>query len=595
MIIDMSPMLLFFIVLLLTLFLFFLDKWRYDIVALFSLLLLTVFGIVPANEAYSGFQHPAVITVAAMLIVSKAIMKTGMMSKITSFIWKLTPNPVMHILLLSLFVALLSAFMNNVGALALGIPIALDLAKRGKYSPSLLMMPLAFSSLVGGLNTLIGTPPNIIIATFREAHIGQAFGLFEFLPTGFLITLIGVAFIALLGWRLLPLRAKNLDEEMISFNDYVTEVRIPKDHPLIGKTLYTIKKEIKVEEWNVLSVFRDKSRIQAPDRRYHIRQGDVLVIEASPETIKALITASSWVFEAQTSKHSSEVLVDEESVIQECVVMSSSKMIGKNILQLLIRTHYSINVLGLSRQGKMFRDRIVAIKIKAGDVLLLQGTKDSFRSFFEDMLCLPLEIKGWEFPSGKQNPLPIYWFVLTLFLVLGGLLPFHIAFMILVLALILFGHINLNEVYASLEGPVLVLLAAMIPVGMAMQTTGGASWIAQKLLLLSNLLPAPILLGVLMLLTMLLSNILNNAATAILMAPIALELSKYLSFSADPFLMGVAIAASCAFLTPIGHQSNTLVMGPGAYRFNDYWRMGLPLSVLVLVCSIPILLWVWPF
>ncbi len=588
-------MVIFFIVLALTLFLFFIDRWRFDIVALFSLLILTILGIIPANEAYSGFQHPAVITVAAMLIVSKAIMKTGMMNKISAYIWKISSKLVMHILLLSLVVAILSSFMNNVGALALCIPMALELAKRGKYSPSLLMMPIAFASLVGGLNTLIGTPPNIIIATFRESYSGEAFGLFEFFPTGFFVTLIGIAFIALLGWRFLPLRAKNLEEEMSSLNDYVTEVRIPKDHPLIGKTLYAIKKELKVEEWNVLSVFRDKSRIQAPDKRYHIRQGDVLVVEASPETIKDLITASSWVFEAQTSKDSSEVLIDDESVIQEGVVMSGSNMIGKNILQLLIRTHYSINVLGISRQGKMFRDRIISIKIKAGDVLLLQGTKESFRSFFEDMFCLPLESKGWEFPVGKKNPMPLYWFLLSLVIVLSGLLPFHVAFMTLILVLVIFGHLNLKEVYESIEGPVLVLLAAMIPVGMAMQSTGGASWIAQQLLLLSNLLPAPILLGVLMLLTMLLSNILNNAATAILMAPIALELSKYLGYSADPFLMGVAIAASCAFLTPIGHQSNTLVMGPGGYRFSDYWRMGLPLSIIILIATLPILLWVWPF
>lgn len=587
-------MIIFFAVLVVTLILFFIDKWRFDVVALFSLLLMTVLGIIPANEVYSGFQHPAVITVVAMLVVSKAIMKTGMMSKITSFIWKLSPQAVVHLLLISLFVAILSAFMNNVGALVLGIPIALDLSKRGKYSPSLLMMPIAFASLIGGLNTLIGTPPNIIIATFREDFSGQAFGLFDFSPVGLAVTLLGIIFIALVGWRFLPLRAKNLDEEMNKLNDYVTEVRIPKDHPLVGKTLFTVKTEIKVDEWNVLSVFRDKSRIQAPDKRYHLRQGDILVIEASPETIKTLINATSWVFEAQSSRHSSEILADDDAIIQECVVMPGSKMTGKTILQLLIRTHYSINVLGISRQGKMFRDRIISIKIKAGDVLLLQGSKESFRSFFDDMNCLPLESKGWEFPNGKQNPIPIYWFVLTLLLVLTGLLPFHIAFMILVLILILFGHIQLNEVYSSLEGPVLVLLAAMIPVGMAMQSTGGASWIAQKLLVLSNVLPVPMLLGVLMLITMLLSNILNNAATAILMAPIALELALRLNLSPDPFLMGVAIAASCAFLTPIGHQSNTLVMGPGAYRFGDYWRMGLPLSVLILLGSIPFLLWIWP-
>jgi len=319
-----------------------------------------------------------------------------------------------------------------------------------------------------------------------------------------------------------------------------------------------------------------------------------MVIEASPETIKKLITATLWVFEAQSSRYSSEVLIDDDAVIQEVVVMPGSKMTGKTILQLLVRTHYSINVLGISRQGKMLRDRIVSIKIKAGDVLLLQGSKTSFQEFFEDMNCLPLESKGWDFPSPKKNPLPIYWFIITLLLVLTGILPFHIAFMILVLLLILFGHIQLNEVYTSLEGPVLVLLAAMIPVGMAMQSTGGASWIAEKLLVLSHVLPIPMLLGVLMLITMLLSNILNNAATAILMAPIALELSLSLNVSPDPFLMGVAISASCAFLTPIGHQSNTLVMGPGAYRFSDYWPMGLPLSLFILLTSIPFLIWIWP-
>ncbi len=588
-------MTIFFIVLGLTLVLFFIDKWRYDVVALFSLLVLVFLEIVPPDEAFYGFHHPAVITVAAILIISKAIMKTGLIGKVTSWIWKLSSRPVIHILLLSILVSILSAFMNNVGALALCMPIALDLAKKGKYSPSLLMMPLAFSSLVGGLNTLIGTPPNIIIATFRQEYTGQAFRLFDFLPSGALITLLGVFFIALIGWRFLPIRAKNLDEEMSSFNDYVTEVRIPKDHPLEGRTLFRIKKELKIEDWNVLCVIRGDSRVQAPDHRYHIRKGDILVIEASPEKIKELISATQWVFEAQTTKHSSEVLIEQDSVIQECVVMAGSNMIGRNILQLLIRTHYSINVLGLSRQGKMFRDRIVNIRIKAGDVLLLQGTKESFQSFFEDMSCLPLESKGWTFPTGKQNPLPFFWFALTLLFVLSGLIPFHIAFIALVFILIIFNHINLKEAYEGLEGPVLVLLAVMIPVGMAMQSTGGAAWMANLLLGITKFLPNTLLLGLLMLLTMLLSNILNNAATAILMAPIALELARFYGFSADPFLMGVAIAASCAFLTPIGHQSNTLVMGPGGYRFNDYWRMGLPLSVLILIASIPIILWIWPF
>ncbi len=588
-------MIIFFIVLVLTLVLFFTNKWRYDVVALFSLLLLTVIGIIPAEDTFSGFYHPAVITVAAILIISKSIMKTGVIEKIASQIWKVSSNPVMHILLICITVAVLSAFMNNVGALAICLPIALELAKKGKYSPSLILMPLAFSSLVGGLSTMIGTPPNIIIATFREEYSGEAFALFDFFPTGSIIFLAGIAFICLIGWRFLPLRAKNLDEEIMSLNEYVTEVRIPEENDFIGKTLYTIKKEIKNDDWNVLCVVRNGTRIQSPDKRYHIRGGDILVMEANPEIIKELIASTSWVFEAQTSKHSSDVLISDDSVIQEAVVMNDSKMVGKTILQLKLRTFYSINVLGLSRQGKMFSTRIVKMKIKAGDVLMLQGSKEVFKDFFEEMSCLPLESKGWEFPVGKPNLIPIFWFVLVILLVLAGIITFHIAFMVLVFILIVFNHLSLKEVYDSIEGPVLVLLAAMIPVGMAMQSTGGATWVANGLLLITELFPVSVLLGILMLITMILSNIINNAATAILMAPIGLELAKFYEYSADPFLMGVAIAASCAFLTPIGHQSNTLVMGPGGYRFNDYWKMGLPLSLVVLILAIPLVMWIWPF
>ncbi len=442
---------------------------------------------------------------------------------------------------------------------------------------------------------MIGTPPNIIIATFREEYSGEAFALFDFFPTGSIIFLAGIAFICLIGWRFLPLRAKNLDEEIMSLNEYVTEVRIPEENDFIGKTLYTIKKEIKNDDWNVLCVVRQDMRIQSPDKRYHIREGDILVVEANPETIKELIAATSWVFEAQTSKHSSDVLISEDSVIQEAVVMLDSRMVGKTILQMRLRTHYSINVLGLSRQGKMFSTRIVKMKIKAGDVLMLQGAKDSFHEFFEDMSCLPLESKGWEFPVGKPNIMPIFWFVLIILLVLTGTLSFHIAFMVLVFLLIVFNHLSLKEVYDSIEGPVLVLLAAMIPVGMAMQSTGGATWVASRLMFVSDILPVPIVLGFFMLITMTLSDIINNAATAVLMAPIGIELARFYGFSADPFLMGVAIAASCAFLTPISHQSNTLVMGPGGYRFSDYWRMGLPLEILILIISVPLILWIWPF
>jgi di/tricarboxylate transporter len=577
----------------LTLFLFVTGRWRYDVVALVPLVLATLFGLIPADEAFAGFGHPAVITVAAVLVVSRGLQGSGMVELLARWLAKAGANPTIQVLLMTSVVAFLSAFMNNVGALALMMPVAIRLARESNRSPSYLLMPLAFGSLLGGLVTLTGTPPNIIIATYRAQTGADPFRMFDFTPVGLGVAVVGVLFVGLIGWRLTPARKGQAGaEELLNVQDYMTEVSVPEGSQAAGMLVQDIE-DGDNGATRVLSVIRDQRRLAAPSGFLSIREGDVLIVQGDSDALQNLIESTG--VELITDEHlSSEQLSSEGVSVVEAVVAPRASAVGRSAQRLRLRGRYGINLLALARQGARLHDRLSELEFAVGDIALLQGPSDLVADAMADLGLLPLAER--EVRLGQQRRLLTGLAVVVGAVVAAatGLLEIQIAFLLGAMAMVFVGLVSLREAYQSVDWPIIVLLGALIPVGGALESTGAAQILADGLVSISGGLQPWLLLTVVLVGTMFLSDLVNNAAAAVIMAPIAISVALGLGVSSDPFLMAVAIGASSAFLTPIGHQSNTLVMGPGGYLFRDYWRMGLPLEILIVVVAIPLILVAWP-
>ncbi|MFN3490834.1 MAG: SLC13 family permease [Anaerolineales bacterium] len=579
----------------LTLVLFIIGRWRYDVVALLALVIVTLTGLIPVEQAFIGFSNPAVITVAAVLILSQGLKNSGIVGIVGDWLSNLKGGIVIQLAALTSFVAALSAFMNNVGALALVLPIALQISKNKKIPASYLMMPLAFASLLGGMTTLIGTPPNIIASTFRQSAGLPPFKMFDFSPVGVAITVAGLAFIVLIGWRFIPVRKSNAaDETLFDIDNYITEVKIPEKSKIDGKRLYEIGDFSKAEAL-VVGLIRGNERRMEPSAHTKLQAGDILIVSADAENIKKLVTSTGLEMVGDKKIHQKDLGSDEITLL-ECVIMPSSNMIGGTPRTLNLRGSYGVNLLAISRQGKLLQTRLEKAKFQSGDVLLLQSHVETFKEVVERLGCLPLAQRDIRFKQSNRHLfLALGIFISGLLLSAFGVVSVQMAFLCAVLLMVMTKIINLREAYESVDWSIIVLLGAMIPVGTALETTGGVQLIANLILNISSQFPPFVALIILLAATMFLSDLVNNAAAVVLMAPIAIKIAQGLGASIDPFLMAITIGASCAFLTPIGHQSNTLVMGPGGYKFGDYWRMGLLLEIVVLLVAVPLILIFWKF
>ena len=583
-----------FATLFLILVLFIWGKWRYDLVALFALLLVTITGLVPAAEAFSGFGHPAVITVAAVLIVSRALFNSGMVDYIVRLMNFAGKNPIAQLAVLVIAVTICSGFMNNIGALALFMPVAIRMARKNDISPSLFLMPLAFGSLLGGLITQVGTPPNIIISIFREeTAAGVPFRMFDFAPVGAGIAVAGVLFILLLGWRLIPRRKGQLSrEELFEIDNYITVLLVTKKSSLAGKRLRDLENSTEGDV-TVIGHQRDGQKFPAPSPHRTFKEGDSLIVRASAEDLQELLDTTGLELE-ESGKFDRETLSSDEIALMEATITRGSVMEGRTVRSLNLRSRYGVNMLGLARQGGHIRSNPGSVKLRVGDVLLLQGPVEILEEVLPTLGLLPLSERDLRVGQPRRVVVGVLIFGTSLILAATGILAIQVAFTAAALVMILVGLLSLREIYESVDWPVIILLGAMIPVSQALETTGGAGLIAESILSLSGNAAAWITLTIVLVGTMFLSDLVNNAAAAVLMAPIAISIASGIGASADPFLMSVAVGASCAFLTPIGHQSNTLVMGPGGYKFSDYWRMGLPLEIIIVLVGIPLIMMVWP-
>ncbi|MFH7564168.1 SLC13 family permease [Oceanimonas smirnovii] len=613
-----------------TVVLFMWGRWRHDMVASAALLACIFTGLVSADAAFDGLGHPAVITVACVLVLSKGLQSSGAVDVLARTFLPAQSGPVVSIVALTGLGAVLSAFMNNVGALALLMPIALQMARRQQLPPGKILMPLAFGTILGGMTTLIGTPPNLIVSGFRQASSGDGFSMFDYTPVGLAVALAGIVFIALIGWRLVPGR-KQAGMEGFESGAYITEARVPEGSKAEGLTLRELETALTDADAQILGLVRNSVRVMPPSPRRRTRAGDILMLEAEAEALSQALSSLGLKLEedlatkeadkekeskkekSQEDNGTREAVVgadskkekkdgkdkgesdsSDEIVLMELVILPSSELLGRTARGIQLRTRFGVNLLAVSRQGQRSFKRLRALAFRAGDLLLMQGSPELIAEFASSTGCVPLAERELRIPDKKKALMAGGIMAASVTVAALGWLPAAVAFASGVLASMVLRTVPPRSVYNAVDWPVVVLLAALIPVADVMETTGTASLVAAWLLDGVAQGSALVALALILVVTMTLSDVMNNAATAAVMCPIALGAASQLGVNADPFLMAVAIGGSCAFLTPIGHQNNTLILGPGGFRFGDYWRMGLPLELLVVAISLPMLLWVWP-
>ena len=603
---------------------FLMGRWRHDMVAMGALLACVLAGLVPGGVAFAGFGHPAVITVACVLVLGYGLQISGAVDVLAQRFLPASSGPTVSILALIGLAALLSGFMNNVGALALLMPIAIQMAAKQNLPAGKVLMPLAFGSILGGMTTLIGTPPNLIVSGYRATTGAGNFAMFDFAPVGAAVAVFGIIFVGLIGWRMVPTR-KQANGGSFESGAYISEVRIVEGSKAENKTLREADKMLEESDAQIIGMVRHNVHISAPNFSRSLRAGDILVIEVEPESMTSVLSSLGLKLEEDVpstpttqeteedtksqpgkkaeieeenkppvEEDSEDKAASDEAITQELVVTPNAALVNRSATDIELRTRYGINLLAISRQGQRSIKRLRTARILAGDVLLMHGAPEALSGFAANFGCLPLATRDIRVPKKGQALTASLLMAVAVLATALGLLPASVAFAAGALAFIALGIVPVRSIYTAVDWPVVVLLGAMLPVADAMATTGAADMIAH--FLLDNVAQGHAIAGLVALLvvTMFLSDLMNNAATAAVMCPIAISTANQLGVNADAFLMAIAVGASCAFLTPIGHQNNTLILGPGGFHFGDYWRMGLLLEVIVVAVSVPMILWVWP-
>ncbi|MGO4113838.1 SLC13 family permease [Rhizobium ruizarguesonis] len=565
-------------------------RYRYDIVAVSSLLVAIIVGIVPAKKAFSGFSDDIVIIVGSALIVSAAISRSGIMDVALRRFSPERRGSRMQLIILVAIVAALSAFIKNIGALAIMIPVAVQMARKSRVSPSMFLMPMSFASLLGGLMTQIGTSPNIIVSRVREEITGQPFTMFDYTPVGLALAVAGVVFLAVF-YKLLPERSRveTSMDEAVAIKNYTTEAKVTTPSSAIGRSVSWLQKPAGGDAM-VTAIIGGSGQRRTPLPDTVLKDGDLLIIEGEQSALDKIVSEAK--LQLSDRKHQPETRQDISSV--EAIVGEHSRLIGVSAKDVSLFHNTGLNLLAVSRRDRRFTERLGEIKIRNGDVVVLQGDLQKLPDLLREWGCLPLVERDMKLGNARNGMIPVIILMATMGATAFGGIPVATAFFAAAFLMVVTGSVPLREVYQHLDAPILIMLAALIPISDSLRTTGTTDIIADLLSRTAEMLPPFGALALILVAAMAVTPFLNNAATVLVMAPIAATFAEKLGFRPDAFLMAVAIGAGCDFLTPIGHQCNTLVMGPGGYRFGDYARLGLPLSLIVVLVSVPILLLVWP-
>ena len=571
--------------------LFIWGKFRYDALASGALVVLIILGVIPSNQAFDGFAHPAVITVALVLIISQGLKNSGLTGLVGKVIGGRSFTKFQFLISLLLIAAVLSSFINNIGALAILLPITLNICQKMDWHPSRFLMPLAFACILGGMNTTIGTPPNIIISEYKSTISSTGFNFFDFSYVGLVITLLSIMFIAIIGNKFIQLRENsNSGSGLIDLKGYLFEVAVNENSSAIGMTISAFKKEAG-EDTEVIGIVNESGGVKKVKNNLRIKPDQILVIKTPPDDIGTILDVFG--FSIPEELHSFK---DEDLEEIEAMITPGSRLIGRKYDFFLKLAYEELNLLGLWRKGARYRTRLTRETFRAGDVLLL-GVRDldeeDVTNKIKHLGLMPLRQRELQtIPSRSRLLKGLVFFTTSIILVALNILPTSAAFLLCVLG---FARIKIidSNFYRDIDWPIIIMLAAMIPIGTALQTTGLSDVISSNISLYAADMSLFWLLFLILVITMATTDIINNAATAVIMAPISAGIAIELGYAIEPFLMVVAVGASCAFLTPIGHQCNTVIMGPGNYKFTDYWRLGLPLDLLIITVSIPMILFVW--
>ncbi|HYH19072.1 MAG TPA: SLC13 family permease [Azospirillum sp.] len=567
------------------------DRLRYDLVGMLALVAGLVAGIIPTSEAFTGFSDDIVVIVGSALVVSAGVGRSGIVETAMRPLAPLMRVPWTQVAVLTGAVTLLSAVMKNVGALAVFMPIAIQMARRTGTPVSYLLMPMAFGALMGGLMTLVGTSPNIIVSRMRGEMLGTPFRMFDFLPVGLAISVLGVTFLAF-GWRLLPgNRGSGAGQPAFSVDDFTTEVRLPAESPFVGRTVHDLE-EAGEGDVTVAAIIREGHRRYVPSGHWTLFADDILVLECDTQALARIVPAAGLRLVAE--KELRGVTSADDLTVVEAVVAQSSMLIGHTVEDVCLRERHGVNLLALSRRGRPIRQRLRRIRFRFGDLVVLQVRAADVTATLTTLGCLPLAERDVALGRPRKQRLALAIVAVTILLVATGTVPVAPAFFGAAVAMMATRVLSLKDAYDSVEWPILILLGSLIPVSEALRATGGTDLIAGLLSDVAHGLPPLLALGLILVAAMAVTPFLNNAATVLVMAPIGASLAGHLGLRPDAFLMAVAVGAGCDFLTPIGHQCNTLVMGPGGYRFGDYSRLGLPLSILVILVGTPLIAFVWP-
>ena len=565
-------------------------KYRYDYVSLGALALLILFDVIKIENAFVGFSHPAVITVALVLLISKGLQDAGLSAVTGNIIGRFSPSETQFLFLIMFIAAILSSFINNIGAMALLLPITLSTCQKMGWHAGKFLMPLAFASILGGMNTLIGTPPNIIIAEFKESYTGEAFNFFDFSYVGLLVSFLSIIFIGLISSKLVAKRKLAKTNNLIDLDNFLFELVVPEGSKAIGLTFSSFIKKAG-NETEILGLVNENGAVSKVGNNSKIRADQHLVMKVSPNHISSI--QDRFGLNIPESSHDlKEELIDEIEV----VITPGSRLVGRKQNYLMKLAYEELFLLGMWRKGARFRTRLSKQMFKIGDVLLLgvrNTDKEDVTAKINHLGLMPIRSREIStLPSRSRFLKAVIFFTTAILLAAFNVINVLTAFLLCVLGFVGIKILKSN-LYRHIEWPIVIMLAAMIPIGQALESTGITALIATEVVSLAGDLHIFWVLMIILIITMLITDVINNAATAVIMAPFSVNIALQLGQPLEPFLMVVAVGASCAFLTPIGHQCNTLVMGPGNYKFSDYWRLGLPLDILIVLASIPMILFVW--
>lgn len=574
------------IILLVTMLSFIWRKWPFHVTAILALAIATMLGLVPLDQVFSGVYNPAVITVASIMIITSVISDSKVLEILISKLDVFTRTRSLHVFSFSLVTAFLSSFMNNIGALGLMMPVSIATAVNNNRSPSYLLMPIAMASALGGMITLIGTPSNLIVANFRAQALGKSFSIFDFTYVGLPTAILGVIFIGLIGWRFLP-RQKN--KSTTTKVPYACEILIHSKSKWVGASLKDIRNNF--EQMIEIKGLVRKNRKVKLSSELVIKSGDHFIIEATIDELLNLFDNREVVVVNSIGKRGKTRLHREYLI--EAVIPAQSNIKGKVFDCENFKRLYRFTIIAISKSSKTEVKHIKNMALQPGDLVVIQYKNPSVIDKLDALGLIPLKHTTTQVRAGITAFFPLMIFSAMILLVTFSVVPVEIGFTAAAILMMMLDSSVVRNIQERFDWPMIIFLAAMIPIGNAFTQTGGASLITDLILGLSHQLPTVFVIGLLMLITMVLSDFINNAATAIIMAPIAISLGQAMNISVDALLMAVALGASCAFLTPIGHQNNLLVMGPGKYQFFDYGRIGLPLELIILVVATPLIYWIW--